>query len=266
MSNQPRFDEKTSEKLNYYVYRLIDPRDGHTFYVGKGQGNRVFDHASGAKPEVTSDNLDRIDEDEEDLKLEIIRGVQLANLEVIHVIHRHGMDSDTALEVEAALIDAYPGLANKAGGHGSADRGPMNTNELIDLYNRKVVDFGKDKVVVIKNRISRVEEVGLYDACRWCWRANINRARQADYVVCAIAGVIKGIWKPKQWDRFKPRARKLISGYEQLGKPIANRIAFIAEDPDGVKDPIITERYINHRLPDDMQVRGAAGPVRYVNL
>ena len=28
------------EKLKTYVYRLIDPRNGETFYVGKGKGNR----------------------------------------------------------------------------------------------------------------------------------------------------------------------------------------------------------------------------------
>ena len=30
--------------LGIYVYRLIDPRNGQTFYVGKGKGNRVFQH------------------------------------------------------------------------------------------------------------------------------------------------------------------------------------------------------------------------------
>jgi len=28
----------------YYVYKLIDPRNNKTFYVGKGKGNRVNDH------------------------------------------------------------------------------------------------------------------------------------------------------------------------------------------------------------------------------
>jgi hypothetical protein len=31
-------------KLKTYVYRLIDPRNGETFYIGKGQSNRVFAH------------------------------------------------------------------------------------------------------------------------------------------------------------------------------------------------------------------------------
>jgi len=45
------FPPEVFEKLGYYVYRLIDPRNGETFYVGKGRGNRVFDHIKGKVPE-----------------------------------------------------------------------------------------------------------------------------------------------------------------------------------------------------------------------
>ena len=38
------FPSEVIKELNYYVYRLIDPRNGETFYVGKGKGNRVFEH------------------------------------------------------------------------------------------------------------------------------------------------------------------------------------------------------------------------------
>lgn len=40
--------QEVIEVLGHYVYRLIDPRNGETFYVGKGQGNRVFAHVGGA--------------------------------------------------------------------------------------------------------------------------------------------------------------------------------------------------------------------------
>jgi hypothetical protein len=38
------FTPEVAAQLKTYVYRLIDPRNGQTFYVGKDQGNRVFDH------------------------------------------------------------------------------------------------------------------------------------------------------------------------------------------------------------------------------
>jgi hypothetical protein len=92
------FPPGVADKLNTYVYRLIDPRNGETFYVGKGKGNRVFEHV---RAEVKEDELGN--------KLKRIREIRLADFEVAHVIHRHGMDDETAFEVEAALIDAYPG-------------------------------------------------------------------------------------------------------------------------------------------------------------
>lgn len=41
-SEEPdRFPTGVAERLRTYVYRLIDPRNGETFYVGKGRGNWV---------------------------------------------------------------------------------------------------------------------------------------------------------------------------------------------------------------------------------
>jgi hypothetical protein len=36
---------KVEEELGWYVYALKDPRDGQVFYIGKGKGDRVFQHA-----------------------------------------------------------------------------------------------------------------------------------------------------------------------------------------------------------------------------
>ena len=44
MSTNDSFPPEVSAELKTYVYRLIDPRNGETFYVGKGRGNRVFAH------------------------------------------------------------------------------------------------------------------------------------------------------------------------------------------------------------------------------
>ncbi len=44
---QNSFSPEVIKELGHYVYRLIDPRNGETFYVGKGKGNRVFHHIAG---------------------------------------------------------------------------------------------------------------------------------------------------------------------------------------------------------------------------
>ena len=96
MCNIARFSNEVFEELNNYVYRLIDPRNGETFYVGRGIKNRVFDHIN----EKVSTEGDTLSD-----KISTIREIKNAGLEVLHIIHRHGMNELVAKEVEAALID-----------------------------------------------------------------------------------------------------------------------------------------------------------------
>jgi uncharacterized protein len=55
------FPQSVIEKIGHYVYTLTDPRTRKVFYVGKGQGNRVFAHAQMALADATTaDKLERI--------------------------------------------------------------------------------------------------------------------------------------------------------------------------------------------------------------
>ena len=77
-----KFPEAVAEKIDNYVYRLIDPRNGQTFYVGRGVGNRLFSHI---RDELGNES------DVEDDKLRRIRDIRLSGFEVAHVVRRHGL-------------------------------------------------------------------------------------------------------------------------------------------------------------------------------
>src|SRR4051795_3970323 len=143
MATAESFPPGVSEKLKTYVYRLIDPRNGETFYVGKGKGNRIFAHIRGEQG-IEGDNLDN--------KMTRIRQIRLAGFDVAHVIHRHGMDDATAFEVEAALMDAYPRLTNSAPGVGSSDFGAMHAREIISRYAAEPAIFQHRALLISVNR------------------------------------------------------------------------------------------------------------------
>ena len=96
------FPPEVAAELGYYVYRLIDPRNGQTFYVGKGCGNRVFQHVKCAVKYY--DGAENSSEDDPN-KFKVIQSIRQEGMEVIHVIQRWGLTEQEALHVEAALID-----------------------------------------------------------------------------------------------------------------------------------------------------------------
>ncbi|MCQ1772885.1 hypothetical protein NOI24_16365 [Neorhizobium galegae] len=191
-----RFSEEVCLRLGNYVYRLIDPRNGETFYVGKGRNNRVFDHAEGL-PDISEDDSQTLGS-----KLDHIRAIRNAGLQVLHVIHRHEIPDEAVFEVEAALIDAFPGLTNVQGGHASSDRGPMNHLELIDKYSlpQFPLDPPHSLILINVNKLEdRFDKRAIYNLVRYCWRISKPRAEKADYVLAVVRGVVVGVFKPLKW-------------------------------------------------------------------
>ena len=236
---QAYFSKEVQEKLGHYVYRLIDPRSGDTFYVGKGQGNRVFQHVKAA--------LKANEDAEEDLRLDTIREIDRQNLKPIYIIHRHGMSKHVALEVEAALIDAYPGLTNRHSGQGSNDYGTAHVDQLSERYAAKTIEYQpKHNIMVIKTKWSTVEKHGgIYEAVRGRWRVNQRRANRAHYILAIIDGICRGVYTNGVWKRSLP--------------PEDNRFEFDGE----IAKEDICNQYVNKRLPDIDCRKGMAAPVLY---
>ena len=240
------FSQAVCAQLQFYVYRLIDPRNGETFYVGKGKGNRVFDHARGESPPPEDDT----DQLAGDSKLSRIRQILLASLEVQHVIHRHGLDAKTAYEVEAALIDAYPGLTNAVSGKGSDMFGVMHADEITQRYEAQDAAFKHSVVLINVNRTAA--ERSLYDATRFAWKLDRSRAERSDYVLAVLQGLIVGAFVADAW---LPATEEYFPGRE----PMAGRFGFV-----GRAAPLeIAATYVGKRVPSDFRKRGASNPIKY---
>lgn len=205
-----RFSDEVSKKLKNYVYRLIDPRNGETFYVGKGKGNRVFKHAAGALQKQD-------DEDELSVKHQRIIDILNDGLKVLHVIHRHEIPEEAIYHVEAALIDAYPGLANDQGGHGSNSFGPMHSDQIIEKYDLPTLKYEpaeKLLLINVNNIKDRSSKIDIYNQVKGNWRISKKRAEKADYIIAALRGVAIGIFKAEKWLLSSEDGRHCFEGKE----------------------------------------------------
>ena len=241
------FPAGVAEQLKYYVYRLIDPRNGETFYVGKGQGDRVFYHANG----LVADDAN----DVSDPRLRRIKEIQAAGLDVGHVIHRHGIESSrAAYEVEAALIDAYPGLTNKVRGRGATDRGSRHVEEIIDEYAAEPFKV-KEPLMLISIGTTYYSKPSIYDAVRWAWKVNENKAWQYKLVLANLRGLVVGAYRPTEW---LPAGNAIFSGVEGYTSE-SDRLGFIGEEAESK----VRDYYVRKRVPDRYRRRGAANPIRF---
>ncbi|MCF4099782.1 LEM-3-like GIY-YIG domain-containing protein [Maritalea mediterranea] len=242
---QNSFSPEVIKELGFYVYRLIDPRNGETFYIGKGKGNRVFHHIAG-----------ELDTKNEELngKQTRIYEIKLMGLEVQHIIQRHGMDEPTAFEVEAALMDAFPGATNIAGGHGNSDRGAAHSEEIIRRYSAPLAELNHKIVEITVNRLAT--ERSIYDATRFCWRVSRNRVESAELVLAIVNGLIVEVFQPSSWLDAVPEN---FPNFE-FNETNEGRLGFVGEiAPEDVRS-----QYIHKRAPK--RSKGAANPVRYWNM
>ena len=243
------FSVNSQEQLGAYVYALVDPRTDKVFYVGKGNGNRVFDHC----------NFAIKDEDAESLKLNLIREIISEGLNVKHYILRHKLSDAEALIVESVLIDflTYPEfnnesmLTNIVSGHHQWDRGIKTVEEIETIYNCKQISPDpKDHMVLVSlNKTfdlarKRNDGIDLYEITRRAWIVAKYKAKQVNYVLGIHRGIVRSVIK--------------VSGYswEKDGKN-KDRCAFVGEL---VED----SPYLNKKVDD--YPFGSGGAITYINI
>jgi uncharacterized protein len=210
------FDQKTIEQLQYYVYILIDSRNGKPFYVGKGFGNRVFNHLQCALEEETDND-----------KYNTIRSIIAENVSVKHLIIRHGLSEKQAFEIESTIIDLLDYLdfeiTNKVLGHNTYASGIMTTDEIIRLHNAQPLTIIEESVIFINinrqyKRGFSVEDI--YKATKDYWKIAESKVNSLKYVLSEYRGLIIEVFEVEEWYpvEAKDRSGKDVIKYGFNGK------------------------------------------------
>ena len=176
------------KELGYYVYLYINPIDDSIFYVGKGKGNRVFDH---------------LKDDGESEKANAIREIRANGEEPKIEILVHGLPSEqAAYQIEAAVIDVIgvKNLTNGVRGWKSGYYGRMDIEQLVSLYEREKVKIEEPAILIRANQLYEygMSEVELYDITRGVWRVGIEREK-AKYAFSVYEGIVREVYKIEQW-------------------------------------------------------------------
>lgn len=165
---------------DYYVYGLIDSRTNQIFYIGKGTGNRIFEHE---KESLNNPNSAK-------LKLQTISEIKELGLDVKKIIISCNLSEAEAFAAEAALINAFnyvsdTKLANIVAGHHSQEALTVEEFEMLNGAEELNEDDIKHKILIIKiNQLYRrnMSDDELYDTVRGVWRASMKRVQSIDYV------------------------------------------------------------------------------------
>jgi hypothetical protein len=221
-----------AEKLWYYVYLYVDPRDGKVFYIGKGKDDRCLHH---------------LFEDDDHPKVQRIRDIFAAGLEPRIEMLAHGLRTEQeAYNIEAAAIGllGLDNLTNRVVGKDSLRFGRKGLSELEGYYAAKPVKITDAVMLIRVNQLYRhgMSAAELYDITRGVWRLDFERARAMKYAFAVYEGVVREVYEVDKWQPAE------ISGY-------ATRTDLMPEDAKGRIE------FIGKVVPDTIRQKYLLGDV-----
>lgn len=245
--DEQRVPPGVAERLNYYVYLYVDPRDNKPFYVGKGRGDRALAHLS---------------EQTESRKCARIAAIRAEGKEPRIDILAHGLRSDEdALKIEAAVIDALgpETLVNEVRGWQSIEFGRTPLDELIFQYAAMPVVVEVPALLIRINRLYRHSMTAeqLYEATRGVWKVGAARCKKARYALAVFDGVVREVYEIDSWH---PAATTPYATRDAAQLDTKGRREFIGH----VADATVRDAYVGRSVAKQFQ-QGLQNPIMYVN-
>lgn len=246
-----QFNQAAKESLRYYVYGLIDPSingalSDRIFYIGKGIGDRCFQHAN---EEVAWDESSG-----EKTKLSKIRAIRIDTGQPPQVTAiAHDLYEMEALRLQAVLIGSIGGLTNAVSGHNAREfwlspqdvnarsASPIQKSELpgVTLF-VSLNGGGRDKLppfplIADDPQVLKTRVVGR-------WPVSEARARTIQY----IAGVYRGLIRVVFRTEIDTKGFSRYSMIPRLERRMRDRFIWQAE-----LDEVQTELLYRREVSDD---------------
>ena len=222
-----------------YVY--TDPRNGEPFYIGKGQGNRVFAH---------------LDDPTDTDKTATIRAIRESGAEPQIDILRYGLTEAEASLVEASAIDlvGLPRLTNRVAGHHDCSFGRIGSTELIQMLSAKPVTVRHKALLITINRLyrSNMSNEELYEATRGIWKLG-SRRENAEFGMAVYQGIVREVYRIESWHHAGtlPYNTRDADGFKESGR----------WEFEGSVATDIRDEYIGNFVG-----LGGQNPIRYKNI
>ena len=243
--NYCAFSKEIIEYLKYYVYIYIDPFNNEVFYVGKGKGNRLFDHLKSGNDAEKSQRINEIRKNGKEPQIELLV---------------HGLESEeTANKVEAAAIDliGINNLTNLVRGYKTGLYGRISVEEFVQRYNTETVKIDEPSLLIRINELFYygMTDVELYDATRSSWKLNEERAKQAEYAFAVYDGIVHEVYVILNW----LQGGSSFSTYKNTLSE--DRLEFVGN----IAPENIRSKYL-HKSVKDYFNKGSQNPIKYINI
>lgn len=239
-----RFSSTLIQQLGYYVYLYINPLDNSVFYVGKGKGNRVFEHLNDTTLSPKTETIKKIHEAGQEPRIEIL----------VHGLH----DEITALRIEAAVIDllGVDTLTNIVRGYESNIVGRMEIHQLAAIYDSQPITIEEPAILIRINQFYRygMRNDELYEVTRGVWKVG-ERRKNARYAFAVYQGIVREIYEIEQW---YPAGTTVYHTRNNVHIP--DRWEFEGH----VVHEILRRKYIDHLVKQYLATK-SQNPITYVN-